>query len=122
MFPFPALADLAGRRQMGGEREVALAALLCAHLVAGALPDHALPVDGCARRSTAARAWLATLALPASVRAACTRVIDATGHGDPPALRQTLRSLLEAVGASLDAPSRRELERLVAALAVKPAA
>jgi hypothetical protein len=122
MFPFPALVDLAGRRQLGGEREVALAALVCAHLVAGALPDCALPPDSRARRVSGARAWLATIALPASTRAVCGRVIDATGHGDLAALRQTLRNLLDALGPSLDAPSRRELERLVAALLVKPAA
>jgi hypothetical protein len=122
MFPLPALADLAGRRQLGGDREVALAALVCAHLVVGVLPDRALPVEACTRRVAGARAWLATIALPAAARTACARVIDATGHGDVPALRQMLRNLLDAVGASLDAPSRRELERLLAALVVKPSA
>jgi len=120
MFPLPALADLAGRRQLGGDREVVLAALMCAHLVVGALPDRGLPVEASTRRITGARAWLATIALPAGVRTACARVIDATGHGDATAVRQSLRNLLDAVGPTLDAPSRRELERLLAALA-KPA-
>ncbi len=121
MFPLPALAALAGRRQLGGDREVALAALVCAHLVVGVLPDRALPSDACTRRVAGARAWLATIALPASTRSVCARVIDATGHGDVGALRQVLRNLLDAVGPSLDPPSRRELERLLAALVVKPA-
>lgn len=112
MFRFPALAALAGRRPLGGEREVVLAALVCAHLVVGVLPEHALPTDTRARRTTAARAWLATMALPAAARAPVARVIDACGRDDPSAVQQTLRALIDGIGRSLDAAARRELERL----------
>jgi hypothetical protein len=117
VFRFPALAALAGRRPLGGEREIALAALVCAHLVVGVLPEHALPADARARRATAARAWLGAMALPAAARASVVRVIDACGRDDAATVQQTLRALVDAIGRSLDPPGRRELERLAALLA-----
>jgi hypothetical protein len=112
VFRFPALAALAGRRPLGGEREIALAALVCAHLVVGTLPESALPAEARARRTTAARAWLSAIALPAGARAPVARVIEACGRDDPAAVQQTLRALLDGIGRSLDGASRRELERL----------
>lgn len=116
MFRFPALAALAGRRPLGGEREIALAALVCAHLVVGTLPEHALPVDVRARRASAARAWLSAMAVPAPARASVARVIDACGRDDLSAVQQTLRALVEGIARSLDTAARRELERLGALL------
>ena len=112
MFPLPTLAALAGRRPLGGEREVVLAALVCAHLAAGLPRGTAVPGDACARRAAGARAWLAAMAVPAPVRTACVRLIDATAHGDPAALRTALRGVIEALGRSLDPSAKRELERL----------
>jgi len=117
VFRFPALAALAGRRPLGGEREVALAALVCAHLVVGALPGCVLTGDARGRRVAGARAWLAAMALPATARALFARFIDALGHGDPATVRTALRAVVDAVGRSLDAPSKRELERLASLLA-----
>ena len=120
MFRFPALAALAGRRPLGGEREVALAAFVCAHLVAGITPECALSVEARARRAAGARAWLAAMALPASARAPFARLIDASGHTDLAAVRSALRTVVDTVGRALDAPSKRELERLGTTLAAAP--
>src|SRR5688500_148699 len=54
-FEFPALASLAGRAPMGGEREVALACLVVARLAAGA---SALTSEVRGARAAAAKVWL----------------------------------------------------------------
>jgi hypothetical protein len=116
MFRFPALAALAGRRPLGGDREVAVAAFVGARLVAGVLPPHALEPDVRAARSAGARTWLAAVALPAATRAPFGRLIDASGRDDPSALRAALTGLIDAAGRLLDAPARRELEGLRSAI------
>jgi len=116
VFRFPALAALAGRRPLGGERELALATFICAHLVVGVLPDSAFPADLRLKRAAAARAWLGAIALPATARTPFARLIDTTAHADLAAVRQALRAVLDAIGRSLDAPAKRELEHLGAAL------
>ncbi|MGH7721060.1 MAG: hypothetical protein ACREON_19710, partial [Gemmatimonadaceae bacterium] len=55
-FGFPALAARAGRAALGGERESALACLMAARVVAGALPPDAIPYAARAHRAGAARA------------------------------------------------------------------
>jgi hypothetical protein len=51
------------------------------------------------------------VALPAAVRAALSRLAAATG-GDSSGIAAALTSVMAAVDAYLDAPSRLELERL----------
>jgi hypothetical protein len=116
VFRFPALAALAGRRPLGGDREIAVAAFVAARLVAGALPPHVLDLDVRAARATGARSWLAAVALPSSTRAPFTRLIDASGRDDPAALRAAVSGLIDTVGRLLDAPARRELEGLRSAI------
>ena len=111
LFRFRALASLAGRSPLGGPREVTLATYLVARLVDDCLPEKALPLPARAERSVGARGWLANVALPAAVRAAMTRLADATG-GDPGTISAALTSMISAVDAYLDAPSRSELARL----------
>src|SRR5262252_2843900 len=79
-FRFRALAALVGRSPLGGEREVALATLLAARLVVGALPP--LPQQVRIVRANGARAWFAALAVPTSFRQSLTRLIDATTSVD----------------------------------------
>ena len=110
-FRFRALASLASRSSLGGPREVTLATFLVARLVDDCLPDKSLPPASRAERASGARAWLANLALPAAVRAALSRLAAATG-GDPGGIAAALTSVISAVDAYLDAPSRLELERL----------
>jgi hypothetical protein len=115
-FPFPALASLAGRLPLGGGREVALAALLTARLAQGAATSDALPPGDRAARASAAKVWLASLALPATTRVPFARCVEST-TGTPLQVAGALRSLVAAAGAHLDGPSVQELEKLARSLA-----
>ena len=77
-FPFRALAARAGRAPLGGEREVALAALMVARLARDAIGEHELPIARRKDRAAAARTWLASLALPARARSPLARLLDAS--------------------------------------------
>lgn len=117
-FPFPALAALAGRLPLGSGREVALAALQVARLAHDAADAPGAPPLGAAERevrAAAARVWLASLALPSTVRAACTRCVEASA-GPPEGIAPPLRALVHAAGGQLDPAAVRELERLGRAL------
>ncbi|MFN5581180.1 hypothetical protein [Gemmatimonas sp.] len=115
-FPFPALATLAGRLPLGGGREVALAALLVARLSQGVASGEALPPADRATRATAAKVWLASLALPAATRVPFARCVEAT-TGTTLQVAGALRALVAAAGAHLDGPSVQELEKLARQLA-----
>lgn len=115
-FPFPALAALAGRLPLGGGREVALAALLVARLSQGVASGEALHPSDRATRATAAKVWLASLALPAATRVPFARCVEAT-TGTSLQVAGALRSLVAAAGAHLDGPSVQELEKLARQLA-----
>ena len=115
-FPFPALATLAGRLPLGGDREVALAALLVARLSQGVASGEALPPADRATRATAAKVWLASLALPAATRVPFARCVEAT-TGTTLQVAGALRALVAAAGAHLDGPSVQELEKLARQLA-----
>src|SRR5438046_767099 len=77
-FRFRALASLAGRAPLGGQREVALATFLVARLVDDCLPESELAPAARRERSAAARGWLASVALPGPVRAPLTKLADLT--------------------------------------------
>lgn len=111
VFRFRALAALAGRSPLGGPREVTLATYLVARLVDDCRPEKALASTAREQRAAGARAWLANVALPAAVRAALSRLAAATG-GDPSTIGGALTSVISAVDAYLDTPSRSELTRL----------
>jgi phage gp36-like protein len=74
-----------------------------------------LPEPARAERAAAARNWLAGVALPAAIRAALTKLVEAT-VGDAATLGQSLASASSAVDGYLDPASRLELERLSRAL------
>ena len=116
-FPFRALAGLAGRSQMGGEREVVLAALMTARLADGMLPPHALPRPARASRAAAARAWFASLTLQAAFRVPFARLIDETASDDHRAAAQHLALLRELLDPHLDPPAAAELDDLARRLA-----
>ena len=111
VFRFRALASLAGRSPLGGPREVTLATYLVARLVDDCLDDKALSSTAREERAAGARTWLANIALPAAVRAALSRLAADTS-GDPSTIGGPLNSMISAVDAYLDAPSRSELARL----------
>ena len=112
MFRFRALSALAGRRPLGGDREVAVAAFVAARLVVGASMADPLPAEVRGARAAGARAWLAAVAVPALTRGPLVRVIEATGRDDRRALGAAVRALIDAAGRCLDALARRELDTL----------
>ncbi|HEV8235728.1 MAG TPA: hypothetical protein VGP84_14060 [Gemmatimonadaceae bacterium] len=114
-FRFRALASLAGRTPLGGPREVALATYLVARLVDDCVPEKQLPVTAREERSTAARGWLANIALPAPVRTALTKLAESTAHGTD--IGHTLASVITATSSYLDAAARAELDRLARSFA-----
>jgi len=112
-FPFPALASLAGRLPLGGGREVALASLMVARLAQAV--QSATTADRVARAS-AAKIWLASLALPATTRVPLARSIEAS-TGTALQAATALRAVIAAVSSHLDGMSILELERFAKLLA-----
>jgi hypothetical protein len=114
-FRFPALASLAGRAPLGGQREVVLAAYVVARLAHDTLAERGISAETRADRAAHARTWLATLALPAPARGALQRSIEAsTGHSRRAA--EATSDVIKAIDAYLDPPSRLELAQLVTVL------
>ncbi len=96
---------------------MALACLLATRLAAATAPPFVLSREQRAKRAAAARQWIASLTLPAGVRAPLSRLVAATGSATAPAdVVAPLRSLAEAASRHLDARARTEMEQLAAAL------
>ena len=115
-FRFRALAALAGRSPLGGDREVALATLLAARLVVGALPPQALRQGVRITRANGARAWFAALALPVALRQSLARLLDATTSVDRDALAPALRTVIDIGTPQLDALAVAELRDVLKSL------
>jgi len=116
-FRFPALAALAGRAPIGGDRELVLACLMACRLASGAVGPSPLPVIVRAERSGNAKTWLASLALPAAARTPFTKLADAAAGEDHSALQTTLHRVISACTPVLDGASRQEVERFAALVA-----
>jgi hypothetical protein len=115
-FRFRALAALAGRAPLGGARETALASYVVARLAVGCLAASALPADDRATRASAARSWLASLALPVPVRAPMVRVIESTRTENRGAVGAALVTAADIAASYLDGPALAELKALAAEL------
>jgi hypothetical protein len=115
-FRFPALAALAGRAPMGGQREVALAMYVVARLAQDAVGDEALAQPLRAERAAAARSWLASLTpLPTTVRIPLSKAVDASGQ-EPAAIAAAVRAVIDVTAGYLDSGARSEVAQLAAAL------
>ncbi len=114
-FRFPALATLAGRAPLGGQREVVLAAYVVARLAHDTLAERGVSSETRTDRATHARTWLATLALPAAARTALQRSIEASATHSRGA-GEAITGLIKAIDSFLDQPSRLELAQLVTVL------
>ncbi|MES2178469.1 MAG: hypothetical protein V4550_11475 [Gemmatimonadota bacterium] len=115
-FRFRHLANLAGRAQIGGAREVALACFVAARLAAeSAVLAHDDP-DALAERAAGAKAWLGAITLPAAIRGPVTRCAELSAGADRAPVSRELASLLAAATMFLDAPSRNEMQTLIAVL------
>lgn len=116
-FPFPGLAAMAGRAPLGGPREVALACFLVARIVRDATGAAAMESEQLAARTQGAKHWLASAALPASIRTPLGRLIEACGADDRNGIRLALAAVMTVTANSLDSGARLELGRLAQAIA-----
>ena len=116
LFPFPALAAATGRATLGGPREITLACLMAARMAALLLRPYDIPSEALRERADKARHWVGTLSLPAAIRNATLKVVEATGsgggEGDVDLTGAALDRLLSAAAATLDPASRDEMSRL----------
>jgi hypothetical protein len=115
-FRFRHLANLAGRAPIGGAREVALACFVAARLAHECTLAIDEDQDARSARSTAAKAWLGTLALPVAVRTPVIRCAELSVDGQSALVAKELEALALAAASFLDQPSRGELEALTASL------
>ena len=118
--PFRALASLAARSPMGGEREIVLGCFMAARLVALVADPPgggAVPTEARGERAAAARTWLAGLAMPASLRTLFAKVVDASATDDRGEIARRLAALNQAVARFLDEPARAEMDALAERLA-----
>ena len=115
-FRFRALAIHAGRAALGGPREATLACYVAARLATALLPGSELTAEDRATRATAARTWLASLALPAPVRAPLAKLLESTKSDDAGATGAALVTVAEAAASYLDGPALAELRAIAAQL------
>lgn len=113
-FAFRSLSALAARAALGGPRETALATLIAARLAAAAAPPEALAAPLRAARAEGARLWLTSVALPAPVRAAIARLVEATSAGDHKMIATSLAKVTDVTALVLNRGARSELDRLAA--------
>jgi hypothetical protein len=118
-FRFPALAALAGRAPLGGQREVALATYLAARLVQDTLPERGVSPATRTERAANARTWLSTLAVPSAVKPALAKLVESSA-GTPDSAGQAVRMVTAVTENFLDSGSRFELEQLAASLGAGP--
>lgn len=116
MFRFRALATLAGRLPLGGERELAMALLVGARLADGCTSREPLAAELRKARGQGARHWMGTLTLQAAARTAAQQVADASGGESRESVATALERLATFVAPLLDPPSRAELKQLLALL------
>lgn len=116
-FAFPALAALAGRAPMGGPRETALATLIAARLALGSAPPSPLAAPARLARAEAGRLWLSSVTVPAIIRSAIARLVDASGGDDPRAVITALAKVTDVTAPHLSRSARLELDRLGVRLA-----
>jgi hypothetical protein len=115
-FRFAALASLAGRAPIGGQREVALAAYVVARLAQDAGSPRPFPAAVRESRAVAARNWLAAVNLPQTVRPLLLKLIDRTVTDSPAETGAAVRSVIAGTANFLSGAARGELTDLAEAL------
>jgi hypothetical protein len=115
-FRFGALASLAGRAPLGGQREVALAVYVAARLADDVLPERGLSDEARVERAAGARHWVSMLALPTPlVRASLVKLFDASA-GTRADVAEALGNVITVTAQYLEPASRGELDQLAKAL------
>jgi hypothetical protein len=115
-FRFPALAALAGRAQLGGDREVALAMYVTARLVQDSVGAGCLGDAARLERAANAKTWVSSFALPGPARQSIIHLIESTA-GDTASLVEDLRAVVASARPYLDIQSQAELDRLAKSIA-----
>lgn len=110
-FSVPALADCAQIATLGGDREMAIAALMTARLMLASLPPTELPEAERAARAERTRSWLSALTMPQPARMALLRAVDASIPSGIEAAA-TLRELMNVLTGHLSAAALQELGAL----------
>ncbi|MES2357882.1 MAG: hypothetical protein V4529_06015 [Gemmatimonadota bacterium] len=111
LFAIPALAECAGSAALGGDREMALAALTTARLMLATIPPILLPEAERVTRAERARSWLSALTMPQPARMAILRSIDASVSGGMDAAA-SLRELMQVLTGHLSPAALTELGML----------
>ena len=114
-FPFPALAAVAGRAPLGGEREAALACFMLGRMCTSLVPPAAFPAAIRGARAAAVRTWLSSVALPAPLRSACLKLAEATA-ADAASCALALQEVITVTAPTLDRGAHSELVLLAARL------
>ena len=110
-FPLPALAALAGRAPLGGQREAALACFVVGRLVAGSAAGGA-ESEGGRERLLGVKHWLGSAALTTPLKQALTKAAECTSEGDRSGAKSALDSVMTITANQLDPAARLELARL----------
>jgi hypothetical protein len=110
-FCVPALAECAGSASLGGDREMALAALTTARLMLAVLPPVELTSTERTIRADRARSWLSAITMPQPARMAILRAIDASVLGGMEAAA-TLRELMHVLTGHLSPAALLEIGAL----------
>jgi len=111
LFSIPALAECAGSATLGGDREMALAAVMTARLMLAALPPTRLAQPERVIRAERARSWLSALTMPQPARMALLRAVDASVASGIEATA-SLRELMQVLTGHLSAAALQELGAL----------
>jgi hypothetical protein len=116
VFPLRALAALAGRLPLGGDREVVMALLVSARLALGCTARSGLDATLRKARGAGARHWCGAMTLPATMRAAVLQVADASAGDSRDGVIASIERVIALSAGVLDAPSRSEMRQLLATL------
>lgn len=118
IFPFPALATMAGRAPLGGPRELALACFIVGRMVVDATSGSGvLSPEQTHVRVQGAKHWLGAAAIQTSVRNALNRLAEATTTADSGAITAALETVMTVTANQLDPAARLELGRLAQSIA-----
>ena len=115
-FPLPALAALAGRAPLGGQRETALACFVVGRLIASASSSTATGTEQGRERLQGVKHWLGSAALAPNLRQALARAAECASEGDKTGVKSALDSVMTVTANQLDPAARLELARLSQAI------
>lgn len=115
-FPLPALAALAGKAPLGGQREVALACFVVGRLVASAWNGQTAGSEHGRERLQGIRHWLASATLAGPLRQALMKAAECASEGDKTGVKSALDSVMTVTANQLDPAARLELTRLTQAI------